>query len=195
MSESEDFEKGDEEEKIEAAQEDGVSDVSLEDRLGLKVVRIDKDTLIAKISSLHIALKDHKFAEEVNERGEKLYVYVEGRLRVVVDKSHGFNEYEAVDSVYSIPDGSKLGDLTKATITGKFDYEKDQQLLHGVIKAVSEQAKESLKTQKQVTQIAEQLNIHAPYLSAWQTVAGAISDPIKRMRAKKAIEDLGQKKL
>lgn len=49
--------------------------------------------------------------------------------------------------------------------------------------------------QNQINQLAEQLNIHAPYLNAWQIVAEAINDPIKRKRAARAIENLNQKKL
>ena len=69
--------------------------MKLEDKLGLKVVRIDRDTIVARISQLHIALKNHQFTETINERGEKLYVYVDNVLRVVVDRSHGLHEYEA----------------------------------------------------------------------------------------------------
>lgn len=111
--------------------------IKLEGKLGLKVVRIDRDTIIAKISQLHIALKDHKFAEIINEKGEKLYVYEDGELRVIVDFSHGMHEYEAVNAKFALQDAQKLGKLTNGTITGKFDYEKDQELLHGIIQTLS----------------------------------------------------------
>jgi DNA-binding transcriptional ArsR family regulator len=110
--------------------------LKMEDKLGLKVIRIDRDTIIAKISQLHIALKDHKFAETINEKGEKLYVYVDGELRVIVDKSHGLHEYEAINAKFAIDDGQKLGKLTEAVITDKFDYEKDHELLHGILKTL-----------------------------------------------------------
>lgn len=167
----------------------------LEDRLGLKVVRIDKDTIMAKISQLHIALKNHQFAETVNERGEKLYVYVEGELRVLVDASHGLHEYEAVNATHAIPDGQRLGKLSKAVIEGRFDYEQDHELLHQLVSLAQRSEERQSKTEAQVLQIVEQLNIHAPYLSAWKVVADAINEPIKRQRARKAIERLGQSRL
>lgn len=115
--------------------------LKLEDRLGLKVIRIDRDTLIAKISQLHIALRDHKFAQTINEKGEKLYVFEDGELRVVIDASHGLDEYEAVNAKFALPDAQRLGKLTKAVITGNFDYEKDQSLLHGTIASLNEATK------------------------------------------------------
>ncbi len=168
--------------------------LKLEARLGIKVIRIDKDTIIAKISQLHIALRDHKFAETVNDRGEKLYVYVDGELRVIVDHSHGLHEYEAIHRSFAIDDAQRLGKLTKGTITGAFDYEKDHELLHQVIaiqtEIVNSIGKQTEVNTKQIGQLAEQLNIHAPYLTAWQKVAEAISSPTGRRKALKAIEDL-----
>ena len=54
----------------------------------------------------------------MNERGEKPFVFVDGELIVKVDKSHGLNEYEAVNKTYAIEDAQKLGKLTYAVITG-----------------------------------------------------------------------------
>ena len=167
----------------------------LEARLGVKAIRLDRDTLIARITQLHIALRDHKFAETINEKGEKLYVYVDSELRVIVDHSHGLHEYEAISRKYAIDDADKLGKLTKGTITGQFDYEKDHALIHALIENNIKSEERMQKTEAQLLQLAEQLNIHAPYLTAWKDVAEAISIPSKRGRALRAIADLRQSKL
>lgn len=126
----------------------------LEDRLGIKVVRLDKDTIMARISQLHIALKNHQFAETVNERGEKLYVYVEGELRVLVDASHGLHEYEGVHRTYAIPDAQKLGELTKAVITSQFDYKAEQEILHGTNSLLNHFAKTFVEHEAAYVEVA-----------------------------------------
>lgn len=99
----------------------------LEEKLNIKVIRLDKDTLKASLVNMHIALTNHKFAETINDKDEKLYVYDDNSiLRVIVDKSHGLDEYEAIAPAYVVEDATKLAKLTKATITGAFDYEKEQ---------------------------------------------------------------------
>lgn len=118
----------------------------LEDKLGIHLLRVDKDTITAKISHLHIALKDHPFAELVNKNGNDLGVYVDGELRVIVDRSHGSNEFEPVSTTYALDDAQKLGKLTRGVITGGFDYEKDHELLHMLIQAQG-------RTQEQLSQL------------------------------------------
>ncbi len=162
--------------------------MKLEDKLGLKVVRIDRDTIVARISQLHIALKNHQFAETINERGEKLYVYVDNVLRVVVDKSHGLHEYEAVNAHYAIADGEKLGKLSKATITGNFDYEKVNALLDRLAQITETNA-------RQIGQFAEQMNIHAPVFVAIEEIAKGMTSPTKRHKAQRAIQNLRQRRL
>lgn len=120
--------------------------LKLENKLGIHLLRVDKDTIIAKISHLHIALKDHPFAELVNENGKDLRVYVDGELRVIVDKSHGFNEFEPISATYAIDDAQKLGKLTRGVITGGFDYEKANELIHMLIELQT-------RTQEQLSQL------------------------------------------
>jgi hypothetical protein len=168
--------------------------IKIEARLGVQTVRIDKDTLIAKISQLHVALKNHAFAETINDRGEKLYVYVDDELRVIVDKSHGIDEWEAVNAKHALDDGQQLGKLSKAVITGAFDYEKEQQLLLKVIEIQS-------TSQEQLNQLIEQINVHSPFWNAMNVVGAHLSskNPADRKRAaeeiKKAAESIYQRKL
>jgi biotin operon repressor len=106
----------------------------LEARLGIKVIRLDKDTLRASLVNMHIALTNHQFAETINDKGEKLYVYDDNNvLRVIVDKSHGLDEFEAIAPAYVVEDAGALGKLTKATIQHQFDYKHEQELVRGLI--------------------------------------------------------------
>ena len=148
--------------------------------LGIKVKRMDKNTFVARISSLHIALVNHKFAEEVNERGEKLFVYADGELRVKVDKSHGLNEYEAVNKTYVIEDAQKLGKLTYAVITDKFDYEKDQALLHTTIILVDNLA-------HKLDFYATNIEAHAEAVKKLTEVAEKASQALGRRRGRKTV--------
>ncbi len=152
----------------------------IERTLGIKVKRMNKDTFIARISLLHIALVNHKFAEEVNERGEKLYVYVDGELRVKVDKSHGLNEYEAVNKTYVIEDAQKLGKLTYAVITDKFDYEKDQALLHATITLVDNLA-------HKLDFYATNIEAHAEAVKKLTEVAEKASEALGRRRGRRTV--------
>jgi hypothetical protein len=123
----------------------------IEARLGIGIYKIDKDTFTARLSSLHIALTHHDFAKEINDRDEKLEVRDdEGILRVIVDASHGFNEYEAVSSSYASPDAQKLGDFSKAIILGRFDYREEQKARQGIEALLLEYGKK--------------LNVHLPIL-------------------------------
>lgn len=152
----------------------------IEHMLDIKVKRMDKNTFVARISSLHIALVNHKFAEEVNERGEKLFVFVDGELRVKVDKSHGLNEYEAVNKTYVIEDAQKLGKLTYAVITDKFDYEKDQALLHTTITLVDSLA-------HKLDFYATNIEAHAEAVRKLTEVAEKASEALGRRRGRRTV--------
>ena len=152
----------------------------IESRLGIKVKQMDKDTFVARISQLHIALVNHRFAEEINEKGEKLNVYADGELRVKVDKSHGLNEYEAVNKVYAIEDAQKLGKFTYAIITDKFDYEKDQALLHTTIRLVDDLA-------HKLDFYATNIEAHAEAVKKLTEVAEKASEALGRRRGRRTV--------
>ena len=148
--------------------------LKLEAQLGINVVRLDRDTIIARVSQLHIALKDHKFAETINERGEKLYEYVDGVLRVIVDRSHGIHEYEAVDPTHAPEDAQRLGKLTKGTITGAFDYEQVNAILLGTAKNLDRLASES-------ENFASNLQAHAQAIGELRDMAGKVNATLDRI--------------
>jgi hypothetical protein len=125
-------------------------------------------------------LVNHKFAEEVNERGEKLFVFVDGELRVKVDKSHGLNEYEAVNKTYAIEDAQKLGKLTYAVITDKFDYEKDHALLHTTITLVDNLA-------HKLDFYATNIEAHAEAVKKLTEVAEKASEALGHRRGRRAV--------
>ena len=152
----------------------------LEAKLSIRVKRIDKDTFVARISQLHIALVNHSFAEKVNERGEKLNVYVDGELRMIVDKSHGFNEIESVNSDHAIEDSQKLDKLTSAVITDKFDYEKDQALLHTTITLVDNLA-------HKLDFYATNIEAHAEAVKKLTEVAEKASEALGRRRGRRTV--------
>ena len=151
-----------------------------EGRLGIKVKRMDKDTFVARISQLHIALVNHRFAEEINEKGEKLKVYVNDKLRVTVDKSHGLNEYEAVNKAYAIEDAQKLGKLTYAVITDRFDYERDQALLHTTITLVDSLA-------HKLDFYATNIEAHTEAVKKLTEVAEKASEALGRRRGRRTV--------
>jgi len=137
---------------------------SLEARLGISAVRIDKDTLQASLTNLHIALMHHDFAETINDKGEKLYVYDDNDvLRVIVDKSHGLHEYEAIAPQFAPEDAQKLGDLTKDVIQGKWDYKKEHDILHTTVEQLNALA-------SQTNSLASNFNAHIPYFQSAEAV-------------------------
>ena len=134
----------------------------IERMLGIHVRRIDKNTLIADVSKLHIAIVDHKFAERVNEIGDKLEVWIGNELRVIVDKSHGFNELETVSKRHAIEDAQKLVHFTEAVLTGEFDYKKDHELLHmtiGIVNSYGVNVQSHVEAIKKLTEVAEEARV------------------------------------
>jgi DNA-binding Lrp family transcriptional regulator len=103
--------------------------VKLEEMLGIRVKRISKGVLLATVSNLEVAIKNHPFAKAMNDkgpRGKKPLVYEEGVLKLIVDKSHGIDELESVHPGTALDDAQSIGDFCSAVMTGKFDYEKLQ---------------------------------------------------------------------
>ena len=121
-----------------------------EERYKLDLKRLDKDTLMADIMLNHNALTNSEVAKIVLESKEKFEVRdAFGTLRVIVDFSNQIPEYEAVSANYGIQDTAKLRNFTLAVLEGRLDYEKDHELLHGVVEA-------SLANAQQIGQLAEQ---------------------------------------
>ena len=110
--------------------------IKMEARTGLKLRRIDKDTLIADILQSHIALKDHSVAEYIIATGNKLEVRdrITGDIRVLVDFSNEHYEYEAVNKQHAIPDASRLARLTEKVIYGEFDPDKIDERIEKLLK-------------------------------------------------------------
>ncbi len=81
----------------------------------------------------------------------------------------------------------RISDLAK-DLAEKDGWQQTKSLLLDITQA-------QLKTQQQVEQLAIQLNIHAPYLNAWQTIAQAINNPKKRNKVLHEINNLKQRKL
>ena len=105
---------------------------------------------------------------------------MDGELRVKVDKSHGLNEYEAVNKTYAIEDAQKLGKLTYAVITDKFDYERDQALLHTTITLVDNLA-------HKLDFYATNIEAHAEAVKKLTEGAEKASEALEHRRGRRAV--------
>lgn len=82
------------------------------------------------VSSQHMAFVKNKIAKFFLDKGINLRVYdKQGRLRVIVDKSKGFDELEAINKAHAEEDAEKLKDLIQGTVTGDFNYKAINQIL------------------------------------------------------------------
>ena len=102
------------------------------------------------------------------------------KLRVTVDKSHGLNEYEAVNKAYAIEDAQKLGKLTYAVITDRFDYERDQALLHTTITLVDSLA-------HKLDFYATNIEAHTEAVKKLTEVAEKASEALGRRRGRRTV--------
>ena len=82
------------------------------------------------VSSQHIAFVKNKMAKYFLEKDISLRIYDDdGKLRVIVDQSNMNAELECVNKEYAEEDANKLQSLIKDTITGKFDYNRINEIL------------------------------------------------------------------
>lgn len=90
------------------------------------------------VSSQHIAFVENQIAKYFLERDIGLRVYdSKGRLRVLVDKSHGKAELEMVNKAYAEEDSSLMDDLIQDTVLGDFkprEIKADLEKAAGLIK-------------------------------------------------------------
>lgn len=128
-------------------------------------------------------LNASQMTERMEHRGLiELYSDNEG-YKVWVDWSFGIGGLESNKTFY----------IQKLTTFANDLMEKDAWEL---MKARQKQHEREISDVRQgLWQLTEQMNIHAPYLTAWKIVADAIKDPTKRERARKVIESLGQRQL
>lgn len=125
-------------EKLKAMAMDALTPMFLEVEkgLGIKLKRLAKDVLALGIVRLEIAMTDNEVAKEVQKREDRLVLRdkKDGKRRVIIDASppHGA-DLEAVHRQHAFYDIEKLGKFTEAVYTGKFDYEKDQEMLHELV--------------------------------------------------------------
>ena len=112
-----------------------------EAKMNLKVKRLDKDTLIGKIITQHIALVNHPFAQWL--RTNKMKIKVEdpdgGEPLLIFDYSHGKDELESENLINGENVMKGFTDLTLLFSKGKLDTKELPELkgmLSEMIKAI-----------------------------------------------------------
>ncbi|MDE1767251.1 MAG: hypothetical protein KGI27_13415 [Thaumarchaeota archaeon] len=144
----------------------------LEQLLGIKIKRLDKGVMSAKIMLNHNALTNNEVAKNLLENKEKLDVFdKEGNKRLIVDFSKNKAELETVYSKLSLPDMDRVRRHYLAELYGTFDYE---QINNALLKLVEHQA----KTDEQLGFYAEQRVAHVGTELKTQETLGLINNSI-----------------
>ncbi len=121
----------DDTENLYAVDNEGMNDwvkefIDLENKLGLKFKRIDKDTLRIKILQKHIALTNNPIAKFSNNGGSRLEILdpTDGNKRIITDRSLGGDELEAVHPAYAVEDAISLYKMTEEFLVKPFNREE-----------------------------------------------------------------------
>ena len=96
---------------------------ALEARLHIKLKRLERGTLTAKIMLNHNALTGSQLAEYLIRQGTKLPVDIDGVIRIIIDHSHSF-EFEAVAAEFAIEDINNEIRFHRQILTGNISPEK-----------------------------------------------------------------------
>lgn len=159
--------------------------------LGIKCQRGLDGSLIGRIRYYEIAITNSELANKISHKEKTSFIAlawdrITKRASIWLDNSETWElegnklkSYEPVRKWAQAIEDSKLDPYQEVIET--------RQLLAEIVTNIGRQTE--VNTQ-QIGQLAEQLNVHAPYLNAWQKVAEAISSPSGRRKAMKAIEEL-----
>jgi hypothetical protein len=113
----------------------GAIAADFEARSGQPIKRLTKDAFLATVEQQHIALRGTPISEWFREHGATLLIPDPdgGEPLLFIDFSHGNGEDETANVQKGEFVIQRVKDLLDATANGKFDYGKDQAMLHEVI--------------------------------------------------------------
>lgn len=104
--------------------------VELENKLGLKFKRIDKDTLRIKILQKHVALTNNPIAKFL----PKLTIIdTDGNIRIITDRSLGGYELEAICPAYAVEDAIQLHKITEQFLANPTSREETIRRLRKIV--------------------------------------------------------------
>ena len=178
----------------ERAAQQGAKDLeALLDATGLRCTRDPLGRLVVEVRYWENGYPENGIAEESLKDGEsrKVYSYdrVTGRPSSWADSS--IDPFKELETNSEVLDG-ELKEFMQAIDNAEIKPYGDEIATR---RHITELYNLMGRTAVQVNQLAEQLNVHAPYLNAWKVAADATEHPAKRERARKAIQDLGQRRL
>jgi hypothetical protein len=111
-----------------------------EERLRVRLKRHQRGCLGGRIIMNHNADTQNAVAKTVLEKLEKFEVKDEaGNVRLIVDASGGIPEFEAVNAQNAVEDITKTQDFYLATLTGRFDYRKEQEGRMALMRVIASQ--------------------------------------------------------
>lgn len=139
----------------------------VENLLKIKISKPRK--LSVSVSSQHIAFVKNRIAKYFLDKGINMRVYDRsGRLRVIVDKSNGNEELEAIDKAHAEEDADRLQGLIKDVVFGKFDHRRIQEIQRDILLNQERQAQDFAYWAKHlkahVTEIKKMSSIQAELL-------------------------------